>query len=195
MGRRTYFYENITGKSCKDLLLENYSAFSQWFLKEYGASSDKQKLTGFLHTDTSGALSFDKPYRAIIDEMLPFFITCFSETKNSEHYFFKDIPISVSSRYYEDDSGVILGTGDTVFIDLWDILLRGRSLLTGDWIMSIDGCAGYMTAGEQQLLKEKIRIYFGTGDANVDYTGIRCMCDVLNGIGDKHELLFILEGI
>jgi hypothetical protein len=196
MGRRTYFYENITGKSCKDLLTENYIPFHRW-LKTSGCV-DGHRLKGFLHTDT-GVL---EPYEAIIDEMTPFFIDCFSDTKNGENYFFKSIPMSIYTSHYEAGSGIILGTRDTVFIDLWDILLRGRSVVTGDWIFSINRCAGYMTADEQKILKEKIHFYFGNEDAietkyqstEVDYTGIACMFAVLDSIGDNHELLFTIDG-
>ncbi|MDR0878383.1 MAG: hypothetical protein LBN21_10035 [Treponema sp.] len=196
MGRQTYFYDNITGKSCKDLLTENYIPFRQWLQTKvcFGESG----LAGFLHTDTGES----EPYHAIIDELLPFFIDCFSDTGGRESYFFKTIPISVYSYHYEAGSGIILGTRDTAFIDLWDILLRGRSVVTGHWTFSIDRCVGYMTADEQKTLKEKIRIYFGNSDAieikyqsaTVDYTGIACMDTVLDSIGDNHELLFTIDG-
>jgi hypothetical protein len=128
MGRRTDFYENITGKSCKDLLVENYSTFSQWFLKEYGVSSSNQKLTGFLHTNTSGVFNLDKPYSAIIDEMLPSFITCISKTRNSEYYCMLELAEKIRSLTQSKSKIIFRGTGHGRRAVLFSIL-KTRSLL------------------------------------------------------------------
>jgi hypothetical protein len=53
MGRRTNFYENITGKCCKDLLKENYKEFCQMLITENSFPSGE--LVGFISMDTNCA--------------------------------------------------------------------------------------------------------------------------------------------
>jgi hypothetical protein len=76
--------------------------------------------------------------------------------------------ISIYTQHYEEARGLVLGTGDTDFVELWEKIIKGRSFVTGKGQFSISRCSSYLTSTEHKLLRGKICTYFGDGDAIIN---------------------------
>lgn len=165
MGLRIHFYKNNCDKTVKDLVIENYLNFSQWYvkrnnasMKEFGEMYGTKELIDFF-SKNDNLVGIDLIEKKILDELVAEFVSEFTDT----HGYLDFFGPTMGKWRYQGSTDLILKTKNQEFIKLWSFLINGRSLNESQEFNSYTNeyKIGYLSFKEHTILKQMIFEYFG----------------------------------
>ncbi len=172
MGARLayYYFEQPTGKSLKEIIIDNFVPFPAWYLnmckesllefdEEYGPAHLKQCLENakYLQTD------FNQLDQQFIDQFTKELLGGDNYLKENGMDLKLFGPLMGTGRYISSTE-LVKRTGNVDFLTLWNYLIEGRSLkndapfLRDDYDIKV----GFLKVQEHRKLKNYIESYFGT---------------------------------
>ncbi len=170
MGLRLNFFKNNFDKGLKDLLFDNFTRFSTWYLELDKSSIEKfdepfgnEILKDYFKKERSLPVDFEKLDKNFIDELTAQFIGTYSDSTDKNNDIFEFFGPMFNKWRYDESIEMILKTGDNDFIELWTYITKGRSLkdrlhfdsLTNEYKI------GFLDRQEYLQLKSKIEFHFG----------------------------------
>lgn len=166
MGIRIHFYKNNFSTGLKNLILENYSDYAEWYLNKNKSSVEEfneiygtKELIDFFSKNRSIENDLSLIDKKLVDEMTAEFVLEYSEFNGCLDFFGP----SMGKWRYQESTNLVLKTKNEEFIKLWKYLTQGRSLINSGKFDSYtnDYKIGYLSLKEHQILKEMIGEYFG----------------------------------
>lgn len=172
MGQRISFYRNNSNVDFKELLLENYAMFRQWYLdtatsslKEYNEPSGSEELRQFLLQNNTLRLGSGAPDKRILDELTSEFVGSYCDLTDGKGEILELFGPCLNKWRYEGSTSLVLQTKDRMLIGLWNwLVVRGRSLRDNGTFEGLtdDLTIGFLACDERRTLQNRIEIYFGT---------------------------------
>jgi hypothetical protein len=199
MGQRISFYKNNSEYSIKELLIENYSVFKDWYLNVYLSDEEKNNyiLYKYLIKNINLKDNFKNLKHKLINEILADFVGCYCNTTeiiNKQDRYLELILPFVNKWNYNDSTKEVYKIKDKQFINLWNIIINGRSLKDDKKFESYTNefKVGYLSRNEYDILKEKIEHNFKNIEINNKETfGISCALQAINEMGNYNKEMVI----
>jgi hypothetical protein len=170
MGQRISYFKNDHGKGLKDLLIENFSAFKIWYLdydkdsiEEFNEPFADETFKAHLVAVNDLALDFKNLEKKFIDELTSEFIGIYYDYTHQGNDMLTFFGPTMSIWRYQESDDMVLSTKDPDFINLWNFLIKGRSLKDNQAFGSYTNeyKIGFLSQDENKQLKSKIEHYFG----------------------------------
>jgi hypothetical protein len=170
MGQRLSYFKNNFDKGLKDLIVENFVEFRQWYLDydkssmvEFNEPFGSEKLKVYFRKKTDFKSEFDKLDKKLIDEVTSEFIGTYYDLTHHENECLEFFGPSMSIWRYEESNKMILATKDIQLLKLWNFIIKGRSIADNLEFNSYTNeyKIGFLSRQECYLLKNKIEQYFG----------------------------------
>jgi hypothetical protein len=170
MGQRISYFKNNFGEGLKDLLLDNYSKFRQWYLDfdkssidEFNEPFGNERLKTYFKEERDFQADFETLDKNFIDELTSEFIGTYYDTTHQHNDIFEFFGPTMSVWRYAESDKMVLATYDKDFIELWTFLTKGRSLKDNLHFDSFTNeyKIGFINRQEYLLLKSKIEFHFG----------------------------------
>jgi hypothetical protein len=172
MGQRIGFYKNNFGKGLKDLLFENYENFRKWYLEtqkssliEFNEPFGNENLKLFFKENLCLTKDFSsiKVDEVLFNELVSEFIVTYCGWTDTKNNILELCGSQMYTSSYFQSSRLVQNTKDREFIQLWNYIIQGRSLITNNQFVEdlYEIKIGYLTFEEQKILKQKIEDYFG----------------------------------
>jgi hypothetical protein len=174
MGQRISYLKNNFGKGLKDLIIENYVNYRNWYLEEEKLSLDEydenfgeENLKLFFRENPILKNNLENLNITLVNQLTSEFVNPFCDLTHKENNILNHCGPSMYTRGYFKSSELVYKTKDNEFIELWNYLINGRSLIDNKEFIdySKDFKIGYLTYIEQINLKQKIEQYFGNVQA------------------------------
>lgn len=172
MGQRISYYKNDFSKNLKTLILENFSLYRSWYLEmnrdsmeEFDELFGNEELRVYFRQHTDIGDDFQALDRMLIDELTAEFICSYCFLRDYNSYFLQFFGPNVGKINYDSSTEMVIATKDETFIQLWNYLIKGRSLWDGraDFkSYTNEEKIGFLNRSELGQLKQKIETYFGT---------------------------------
>ena len=169
MGQRICYYKNNSGKGLKDLIVENFSIFRQWHLdrakssmEEFNEPFGDETLDSYLRQEDILNFDLNKLDKQLIDELTAKFIDYWN-TIDGDGKILEFFGPTVSKNQYDGSTEMVLRTDEKDFIQLWNFLIKGRSLKDNADFKSYsnEDKIGFLAFDENRLLLTKIELHFG----------------------------------
>lgn len=170
MGQRISYFKNNFDKGLKDLIVENFYGFRQWYLdrvklskKEYNEPYGNEILINFLLQKEDLKIDFKELDKQLLDELIAEFITDFCDIADGDDKILEFFGPTTNKRRYNESTEMVLQTNDNDFVQLWNFIIKGRSLKDNAAFNSYSNeCkVGFLTFNEHRLLQTKIELHFG----------------------------------
>ena len=192
MGQRICFYKNKSQFFLKELVCECFSEFKEWYLNVYLENEEKDEYILYKYLSKIIDLSniFDDTEQKVIDEITADFVGGFLDTKNQNHA--ELVLPMMYTRHYVENTEDILKTQDNDFIELWNIIINGRSIKNNKPFDSFtdDLKIGFLTKNEYLNLKGKIEKYFST---EMDIKGVKFVLQAIENMNLCKEMIITIE--
>ena len=173
MGQRISFFKNNYNIGLKDLLINNYSIFRQWYLdsdkssrEEFNETFGNECIIDYFKKDLDFISEFNNLDKKIIDELTSDFIGSYCDLTDRESKILEFFGPTMSVWRYDESNKMVSRTNDRDFIELWTFITRGRSLKDNKQFESYTNeyKIGFINRQEYILLKSKIEFYFGDNE-------------------------------
>ena len=198
MGKRTVFYQSLTGKSFKKHLQKDYADYRQWILTENKKSIQEfeeklisHKIETFLRKNNT-LNDFQNIGQEIIDELtIEYFLTYCDYGPGKDN--FKIVGPMMGTWRYEKFKKQILKTDNSKLKTLCAILDNGKSLLNDKaFIPDTDNNKlGFWTISEQQELENILLEYKDAFDKTEGFKYLISLFEETKA--KKQEIIIIIE--
>ncbi len=171
MGTRLayYYIEQPTGKSLRDIIVENFTPFSAWYLnmckdvfQEYNEVYNPQYLKECFERSLHQSTTFDQLDQRFIDQYTREFLIA-DDYLSEIGISLKMFGPCVNTGNYVESIALVENTGNEDFLALWTYLTSGRSLkndapfLEEDYEIRV----GFLNRDEHKKLKYYLENYIG----------------------------------
>lgn len=212
MGIRISYFKNNFKKGLKEVIIENFTAFQEWYLnrhnesmEEFGEPFGTEELKAYFAQNPNFEKDFDTLEKMLLDEITSEFIGNYCDLWDRDSLMLEFFGPSIYKRWYEASTEIVIATQDQEFIKLWNYLIKGRSLRDNapfDDYNKEDNI-GFLDLSEIAVLKEKIGFHFGDKDAVRKYgaeddksTGLICVLNALEELDDRNvEIITMIANI
>ena len=201
MGLRITYYRNNDGKTLKDLIIQNYVQFREWYLQQEKISKEEfnelfgnEQIKHYLHNNEYVMGDFEPIDKRLIDELTSEFLATYLDLANRPDSLVELVGPCMNKFHYPQSNHLVSATNDHEFIGLWNYIINGRSLKDGSFFNSYtnDNKIGYLSISETKLLKDKIEKYVWNADIlSEKHWGLELVLEAINCVDEKNAELII----
>jgi len=204
MGQRISYFKNNFNKGLKDLLIDNYSTFRQWYLDFDKSSMDEfnepfgnENLKEYFRQERDLQADFENLDKKFIDELTSEFKCSYYNLTHQPNDILEFFGPTMSVWRYDESNKMVSAIKDRDFIELWTYITKGRSLKDNLQFDSLTNeyKIGFINRQEYLLLKSKIEFHFGdTETIRQKFWTIKEKAQVEKAINNSKDGSYSLSG-
>jgi hypothetical protein len=189
MGVRVQFWETPED-DIKEAIINDFEKFKTWYLSIATEYPDEVNydLLELIERTTNPDKLFEEADRKLIDEFVGIYIGDFCDHGPGKKKTVKG-STCLNVRNYESDFKVIQKTCDTKVVELWNYILRGKSIVESRNLETEDGVFRYSAFSEEecQFLLQELSKKF-TVTTPDDFNRIPGIGSVISAIESKESM-------